>query len=793
MRDNGPITDRQVHFAENDVLVSRTGTGGKIEFANEAFVRISGFTEQELLGEPHNIVRHPHMPKQAFRDLWETIKAGDCWEGFVKNRTKTGDYYWVRANVTPVIEDGKVTGFISIRTRPTQEETDRYDALYRGVREGTAKNIAISGGDVVSTAIGARLSRFASSLKGSIVIAFALVLLLMVVLSGLGLMIRSAATGAFETLRNEPLTEMAVMKTVSDAYAVQIVDASHKLRAGTFSWDEGKASVQDALKTVEPLWKDLAAEEHPADEKRILDRAAVAKKASDKAVSRLLAIIDAKSKDELVSFVEKELYPSVDPFTEALSKFAEKQQQAALEISENTEALLDNALVAMLGATLLAIVLAVLAGYRMLHALRRALTTLEAAFVDIAKDPKTARVGLPRMGEFRAVTVKLRALQARVAFAEFERAASQAKADEIRRSAIREMADTVEAESRRAVDGVVRLTQAMADDARSMATSAEKVSDNSGSVATAANESLGNAQAVAAATEELTSSIREIAQQVARAGEVTGSAVSIGNRTRQTIQSLADTVQRIGEVSNMIRGIAEQTNLLALNATIEAARAGEAGKGFAVVASEVKALATQTAQATEEIGKQIAEVQTVTGRAVSDVSEMSEAITDIESISTSVSAAMEEQAAATAEISRSVSDTTDATNEVSRRIATVSDEASATLGVTKSVQTAATDVEEAVKELSSILVRVVRSATEDADRRMASRPTVNRSAELRKGDRTFRCTVHNRSDSVAFLKDLDPSEVAEGDSVRLSIQGETPVVGTVLSSSREGVRVKFAA
>ena len=130
---------------------------------------------------------------------------------------------------------------------------------------------------------------------------------------------------------------------------------------------------------------------------------------------------------------------------------------------------------------------------------------------------------------------------------------------------------------------------------------------------------------------------------------------------------------------------------------------------------------------------------------------------------------------------------------MSRRITTVSDEASATLGVTKSVQNAANDVEEAIKELSSILVRVVRSATEDADRRMATRPTVDRPAELRKGDQTFRCTLHNRSDNVAFLKDLDPADVAEGDLVRLSIQGEAPIAGTVLSSTRDGVRIRFAA
>ena len=109
MRVNEPITDREIVMEDGVLLVSRTDTGGRITFVNKAFVDISGYTEAELIGAPHNLIRHPHMPKEAFADLWATIKDGRPWEGMVKNRTKSGDFYWVRANVTPVIEDGKVS------------------------------------------------------------------------------------------------------------------------------------------------------------------------------------------------------------------------------------------------------------------------------------------------------------------------------------------------------------------------------------------------------------------------------------------------------------------------------------------------------------------------------------------------------------------------------------------------------------------------------------------------------------------------------------------------------------
>ncbi|MBX9635514.1 MAG: PAS domain-containing protein, partial [Magnetospirillum sp.] len=115
MRDNGSVTNHEILLKEGDLLVSRTDASGRITFVNQAFIDISGFTEQELIGAPHNLVRHPHMPKEAFADLWGTIKSGKPWEGFVKNRTKTGDYYWVRANVTPFIENGQIAGYVSIR------------------------------------------------------------------------------------------------------------------------------------------------------------------------------------------------------------------------------------------------------------------------------------------------------------------------------------------------------------------------------------------------------------------------------------------------------------------------------------------------------------------------------------------------------------------------------------------------------------------------------------------------------------------------------------------------------
>ena len=149
MRVNEPVTDHEAEVPEGEPLVSRTDPAGRIAFANHVFVELSGFTEQELIGAPHNIVRHPHMPVQAFANLWETIKAGRPWDGLVKNRSKSGGFYWVRANVTPVVEDGKVSGYISIRCKPTRAQIATAEHAYTAIRNGTAKGIALSDGEVV--------------------------------------------------------------------------------------------------------------------------------------------------------------------------------------------------------------------------------------------------------------------------------------------------------------------------------------------------------------------------------------------------------------------------------------------------------------------------------------------------------------------------------------------------------------------------------------------------------------------------------------------------------------------
>jgi methyl-accepting chemotaxis protein len=208
--------------------------------------------------------------------------------------------------------------------------------------------------------------------------------------------------------------------------------------------------------------------------------------------------------------------------------------------------------------------------------------------------------------------------------------------------------------------------------ARGMTRIADATQNLSAKVATSSGEAQSNVESVAGATEELAASVREISRQVQDSNRIAGEAVEQAHKTDARIGELSKAAGRIGDVLKLITAIAEQTNLLALNATIEAARAGEAGKGFAIVAQEVKALAGQTARATEEIASQISDMQMATADSVSAIVEIGGTIRKISDITGAIAAAVEEQGAATAEIARNVQAAAHGTGEVVKNIGEVS-------------------------------------------------------------------------------------------------------------------------
>jgi methyl-accepting chemotaxis protein len=332
----------------------------------------------------------------------------------------------------------------------------------------------------------------------------------------------------------------------------------------------------------------------------------------------------------------------------------------------------------------------------------------------MSEAPSSAFLGdLKLKDEIGTVARALQVFKEKSAEAERLRAevdVQKTEAEASRRQALAGMVTTVETETDTAVTGIDSRMTAMTEAAAVMSRSAGLVGASSQTVAAASAQALANAQTVASATEQLSSSIREISVQVSNATKATTVAVGRSDHARTTIASLAEAVARVGQVTTLISEIASQTNLLALNATIEAARAGDAGKGFAVVASEVKNLATQTARSTEEINRQINEIQSITQETVRGMDEVSGTVRTIDEIASSIAAAVEEQHAATNEIVRNVTETANGAREVSTRIAEVSDEATRLGDEAGRVHSYAADVTDAVSSLRRVIVHAVRSS-----------------------------------------------------------------------------------
>jgi methyl-accepting chemotaxis protein len=265
-------------------------------------------------------------------------------------------------------------------------------------------------------------------------------------------------------------------------------------------------------------------------------------------------------------------------------------------------------------------------------------------------------------------TAEAEAAGAAEARANVERIEAERHAKQERDGARRELASGFEQTIGHIVESVAVTAQEIQQLSTSISGNSRATTGQTEAAAAASTRASANVETVAAATEELTASIGEIAKQVTRSAEIAGKAAEEAKRTNAVVEGLATGTQKIGEVVTLIQNIASQTNLLALNATIEAARAGEHGKGFAVVASEVKALANQTAKATEEISAQVQSIQNATGEAVNAIQAIVGTIAEIDEISSQIATSVDQQGAATREIAGNVLQAADGTREVTDNI-----------------------------------------------------------------------------------------------------------------------------
>jgi methyl-accepting chemotaxis protein len=480
---------------------------------------------------------------------------------------------------------------------------------------------------------------------------------------------------------------------------------------------------------------------------------------------------------------------------EPLSKdYSDEAEALAAVASTRLQRMVTTAMAAGAGSVLLGLALSFLVSRSIvgpINALTGAMLSLAKGDLDITIPERGQRNETGRMAA-ALVVFRDQALENRRLVA--EQANEQEAAQQAKRRALMDMAETIEREAGLAVEQVSALTGEMSATAEAMGDTAARTGQNAAEAAAAAAQTLGTAQTVASAADQLAATIAEITRNVGTSSLETKRTVAAAESARAGIESLSQRADEIGTVAGTIAGIAGRTNMLALNATIEAARAGEAGRGFAVVAGEVKLLAKQTAAATGDIGGQIAAIQEATGGAVSAFHAIAATIADVERLSTSVAASVEEQAAATAEIARSVSETARAADRVSQCTDDVRGAARETHLQAGSVRETALTLEAAVQGLRKTVIRVVRTSTSEINRRMDPRIPVDLAATLTlSGQPPLPVRVADLSIGGALLQGVD--HFAPGQPARLAVEGlDLPVkCRAIHEKGRVGVSVEADA
>ncbi len=514
--------------------------------------------------------------------------------------------------------------------------------------------------------------------------------------------------------------------------------------------------------------------------------------ALDRAASDTARDAGKKTRGLLASLAETPAPELTDRMTQAdrsLTKLVQKFAADGLEARDDADETAGRSTRVVLIQIAVAVGIALGVGFvlgrdlsRPLGQLSRIIARLAAGDLDLAVPPRLSARRDEIGGVARAAAVFREAMQQN-ARAGAEREEQHERAETEKVEALRSAADSIERETTTVAERSSRSGVLLSDRAGELAASAARMLASVDSAAGASNDALHSCEIVAAAGEKLSSSASEIASQITVSTAEIASTARAGEQARTIIDALSASMGQIGAVAQLIRDIAGRTNLLALNATIEAARAGEAGRGFAVVAGEVKTLATQTARSTEEIARAVSSVQSATHDAVRVVGEMVGRVAAIEGITQTIAAAAEQQTAATGEIARNVLGTAEAMRIVSAQVKSVSQEAQGTDAAVNEMRSVAGEVAEHISELRNVMVRIVRTSSDAANRREDERVSINLPATLVLNGNPLPVICLDLSFGGARVQ--SEHRIGAGTAVVLRVGGLPDLSGTILRDGEE--------